>query len=63
MMKAYYKRLTGEDEEEKLKCAAAWSRWETATSKLVVDPEYIKKSEDPKWSVSSILVTRATNVY
>jgi proline iminopeptidase len=49
MMAAYYKRLTGEDEEEKYRCAGAWSRWETATSKLVVDPEYIKKSEDPKW--------------
>lgn len=49
MMKAYYKRLTGENEEEKFKAAAAWSRWETATSKLAVDPEYIKKSEDAKW--------------
>lgn len=66
MMKAYYKRLTGDNEEEKLKwyffaplsrfgdqltlpSAGAWSRWETATSKLVVDPEYIKKSDDPKW--------------
>ncbi|TVY84491.1 putative proline iminopeptidase [Lachnellula suecica] len=34
MMKAYYKRLTGEDEGEKLKCAGAWSTWETSTSKL-----------------------------
>jgi len=49
MMKAYYKRLTGDDEEEKLRAAAAWSRWETATSKLVVDPEYVKKAEDAKW--------------
>lgn len=29
--------------------AQAWSTWETATSKLMVDPEYIKKVEDPKW--------------
>jgi len=52
MMKTYYKRLTGDNEEEKLKCAAAWSTWETATSKLVVDPEYIKKAEDPKWALA-----------
>ncbi len=29
--------------------AGAWSKWETATSKLLVDPAYIQKSEDPKW--------------
>ena len=29
--------------------AGAWSIWETSTSKLIVDPEYIKKAEDPKW--------------
>lgn len=31
--------------------AGAWSTWETSTSKLIVDPEYIKKAEDPKWYV------------
>ncbi|TAQ83940.1 hypothetical protein B7494_g7737 [Chlorociboria aeruginascens] len=51
MMQAYYKRLTGENEEEKLACAAAWSTWETSTSKLVVDPEYIKKAGNPKWAL------------
>lgn len=49
LMRAYYKRLTGDNETEKLSAAAAWSTWETATSKLIVDPEYIKKVEDPKW--------------
>ncbi|KAF4622809.1 hypothetical protein G7Y89_g14216 [Cudoniella acicularis] len=52
MMQAYYKRLTGDDEEEKLKCAAAWSTWETATSKLSVDPAYIAKASDPKWALA-----------
>ncbi|KAH8591358.1 proline iminopeptidase [Bisporella sp. PMI_857] len=52
MMGAYYKRLTGDDEAEKLKCAAAWSRWETATSKLIVDANYIAKSENPKWALA-----------
>ncbi|KAF8861899.1 proline iminopeptidase [Acephala macrosclerotiorum] len=52
MMQAYYKRLTGDNEEEKLKCAGAWSRWETATSKLIVDPKYIEKAEDPKWALA-----------
>lgn len=53
MMKAYYKRLTGDNEEEKLKCAGNWSRWETALSKLIVDPEYVKKAENPEWYVDS----------
>lgn len=52
MMAAYYKRLTGDNIEEQYRCAAAWSRWETATSKLVVDPEYMKKAEDPKWALA-----------
>ncbi|KAG0647763.1 Prolyl aminopeptidase [Hyphodiscus hymeniophilus] len=52
MMGAYYKRLTGDNEEEKLKCAGAWSTWETSTSKLIVDPEYIKKAGDPKWALA-----------
>lgn len=29
--------------------ASAWSIWETSTSKLIVDPKYIAKAEDPKW--------------
>lgn len=53
MMKAYYKRLTGDNVEEQLACASAWSKWETVTSKLVVDPEYVKKSTDPKWALGT----------
>lgn len=36
LVNAYYKRLTGCNEEEKLVCAKAWSTWECATSKLFV---------------------------
>lgn len=32
--------------------ADAWSRWEQSTAKLKVDPAYIAKADDPKWSVS-----------
>lgn len=49
MMKAYYKRLTGDNEEEMYACSKAWSTWENATSKLMVDPEYIARADDPKW--------------
>lgn len=52
MIKAYYKRLTGDDEEEKLKCAGAWSTWESSTVELIVNREYIKKAENPKWALA-----------
>jgi proline iminopeptidase len=52
MIKAYYKRLTGDDEEEKLKCAGAWSTWESSTVELIVNGEYIKKAENPKWALA-----------
>jgi proline iminopeptidase len=53
MMAAYYKRLTGDDEEEKLKCARAWSVWEMTTSRLFVDPKYIARAvEDDSFAVA-----------
>eukprot|EP01135_Chromosphaera_perkinsii_P005773 Nk52_evm16s360 gene=Nk52_evmTU16s360 len=52
LMSAYYRRLTGNDESEKLKCAAAWSKWETSTSKLIFDKSYAEKAEDPKWALA-----------
>ena len=32
--------------------ALAWSTWENATSKLLVDEEYIKRGDDAKWYLS-----------
>ena len=37
LMSAYYRRLTGNDEEAKRACAVAWSVWEMTTCKLFVD--------------------------
>lgn len=34
LVKAYYRRLTSDDELERLRAARAWSRWEGATSTL-----------------------------
>ena len=46
IMGAYYRRLTGGSEEEKLKCARAWSIYEMTTSRLYVDPKYIARAAD-----------------
>lgn len=46
LMHAYHRRLMGDDEAEKLKCARAWSVWEMTTSRLYVDPKYIARAGD-----------------
>jgi proline iminopeptidase len=51
MMQAYHKRLTGDDQAEKERCALAWSSWEMATSKLVVDPVYLSRAQNPQWAL------------
>lgn len=47
MIHAYHKRLTGTDEEARAIAGQAWSRWEMATSRLIVDPKYIAKADEP----------------
>jgi proline iminopeptidase len=45
---AYYRRLTGTDVEARLRCAAAWSKWEGATSWLIPDEKTIRDFESPE---------------
>ncbi|XP_076439547.1 putative proline iminopeptidase [Babylonia areolata] len=51
LMGAYYRRLTGSDEEVKLEAAKHWSRWELATSSLISDVYMLERAEDKKWSL------------
>ncbi|MCM8533961.1 MAG: prolyl aminopeptidase [Lentisphaeraceae bacterium] len=51
-IKAYYKRLTGENEQEKLQSAKAWSVWEGSTSRLITDPALIEKTADAHFALS-----------
>lgn len=41
MLTAYYKKLTSDNEFERLSAAKAWSTWEGSTIKLIPDPESI----------------------
>ncbi|TVY84974.1 Proline iminopeptidase [Lachnellula suecica] len=52
LMGAYYKRLTGDNEEEKLKCASAWSKWELSTLRIVPDKTDVAKVSDAKWALA-----------
>ncbi|EAR84013.1 proline iminopeptidase (macronuclear) [Tetrahymena thermophila SB210] len=47
----YYLKLTGKNEEEKIKFAKAWTTWEMATSKLLINEERLAQGEDEKFAV------------
>ncbi|XP_037031167.1 probable proline iminopeptidase isoform X2 [Bradysia coprophila] len=46
LVSAYYKRLTGSDEAERLRCAKAWCSWEMATIQLKVNPANLLIAEN-----------------
>lgn len=52
MVSAYYKRLTSENADVRLKAAKAWSKWEAATSRLIVDQKAIDDFDDPEFALS-----------
>ncbi|GAM23599.1 hypothetical protein SAMD00019534_067740, partial [Acytostelium subglobosum LB1] len=52
LMSAYYRRLTGSDEEVKRACADAWTRWEMSTSKLILDEDKIKHGEEGDFALA-----------
>ncbi|HWT02051.1 MAG TPA: prolyl aminopeptidase [Pyrinomonadaceae bacterium] len=52
MVSAYYRRLTGDDDEVKLAAARAWSIWEGSTSKLFFDYSMIEKFADPEFAMA-----------
>lgn len=52
LVKAYYKRLTSSDSAVRLEAAKAWSKWEAATSRLIVDPSSIDEFDEPEYALS-----------
>lgn len=50
-IKAYYKRLTHENMDIRLAAAKVWSKWEAATSRLIVDPSAIDDFDDPTFAL------------
>ena len=43
MVGAYYRRLTGDDEVQKMACAKVWSQWEASTLSLRPNPQRISE--------------------
>lgn len=52
MVKAYYKRLTDQDENVRLTAARIWSKWEGSTSYLHIKPSAIEEFEDAHKSLA-----------
>jgi proline iminopeptidase len=50
MIAAYYKRLTSDDKAVRSEAAKRWSVWECSTSRLMIDPDYIKKAYEDDFS-------------
>jgi proline iminopeptidase len=49
LLAAYHKRLIeNTDEQERLRCAQAWSKWEGATSCLHVNEKLVNSFDNPK---------------
>jgi len=52
MVAAYHRRLTHADSAVRLEAAKAWSKWEAATSRLMIDPTAIEEFDDPEFALS-----------
>jgi proline iminopeptidase len=49
---AYYRRLTGPSDEERVRCALAWSRWEASAMYLIPNEASIREHEEPKGALA-----------
>jgi proline iminopeptidase len=52
MVSAYHRRLTHSDMDIRLSAARAWSKWEAATSRLIVQNAAIEEFEEPQLALA-----------
>jgi proline iminopeptidase len=50
LVRAYYQRLTSDDDEVRIRAARAWSVWEGSTSTLAGDPKLVQKTSAPRFA-------------
>ncbi len=52
LISAYYRRLTGDDKNEQLQCAKAWTMWEGSTLSLIRDASREDEFSDPHFALA-----------
>jgi proline iminopeptidase len=52
MIGAYYRRLTGPDQDVRLACARAWSMWEGSALSLLPDPARVTAFGSPQYAIA-----------
>jgi len=52
LLRAYYKRLTSNDRETRVRAAKAWSVWEARTSFLLQNPELVAKNGEDDYALA-----------
>lgn len=52
LLDAYYRRLTGMDRQEQLRCAQTWSVWEASTSRLQTDMELMQSHGEVEFALA-----------
>jgi proline iminopeptidase len=50
LVRAYYARLTSDDDEVRIRAARAWSVWEGSTSTLAGDPKLVQKTSAARFA-------------
>ncbi|HZO11848.1 MAG TPA: prolyl aminopeptidase [Polyangiaceae bacterium] len=52
LLQAYYRRLAGADEAQRLEAARAWSVWEASTSFLYYNAEHVERAADDLFALA-----------
>ena len=56
LMDAYRELFYGDDQEKKLEAAVAWSKWEAATSSLLISKSRVDEFQDPEFALAFAMI-------
>jgi len=56
LMDAYREIFYGDDQEKKLQAAVAWSKWEAATSSLLMSKSRVDEFQDPEFALAFAMI-------
>jgi len=56
LMDAYREIFNGDDQDKKLEAAVAWSKWEAATSSLLISKSRVDEFQDPEFALAFAMI-------